>query len=76
MLDQTSDGQRLKYLFELRGAPALVRSDNGPEFVAEAVKAWLAASGSDTLYIEPGSPWENAYDEVVQREAGGRAAGP
>ena len=108
MLDQTSDGRRLKllpvvdeftreclaieverrltatdvvntlkYLFELRGAPAFVRSDNGPEFIAGAVKAWLEASGSATLYIEPGSPWENAYvesfngkleDELLNRE--------
>jgi transposase InsO family protein len=67
----------LKYLFELRGAPQFVRSDNGPEFIAEAVKAWLAESGAQTLYIEPGSPWENAYcesfngkleDELLNRE--------
>ena len=67
----------LKYLFELRGAPRFVRSDNGPEFVADAVKAWLAESGCGTLYIEPGSPWENAYvesfngkleDELLDRE--------
>ena len=67
----------LAYLFELRGAPAFVRSDNGPEFIAEAVKAWLTANGSATLYIEPGSPWENAYvesfngkleDELLDRE--------
>ena len=58
-------------------APAFVRSDNGPEFIAAAVKAWLEASGSATLYIEPGSPWENAYvesfngkleDELLNRE--------
>jgi transposase InsO family protein len=67
----------LAYLFELRGPPAFVRSDNGPEFIAEAVKAWLEQSGSATLYIEPGSPWENAYvesfngkleDELLDRE--------
>jgi transposase InsO family protein len=67
----------LKYLFELRGAPRFVRSDNGPEFIAEAVKAWLKDSGCGTLYIEPGSPWENAYvesfngkleDELLDRE--------
>ena len=51
------------YLFELRGAPRFVRSDNGPEFIARAVKAWLEDSGCGTLYIEPGSPWENAYVE-------------
>jgi transposase InsO family protein len=67
----------LKYLFELRGSPRFVRSDNGPEFVARAVKAWLEDSGCGTLYIEPGSPWENAYvesfngkleDELLNRE--------
>jgi len=54
----------LQYLFELRGAPAYIRSDNGPEFIAEVVKAWLAATAVATLYIEPGSPWENAYSET------------
>jgi len=53
----------LKYLFELRGAPGFVRSDNGPEFIAQAVRSWLKQSGVETLYIEPGSPWENAYSE-------------
>ena len=57
--------QTLKYLFEVRGAPAYLRSDNGPEFIAQAVKDWLAASGVSTLYIEPGSPWENAYSESL-----------
>jgi putative transposase len=54
----------LEYLFEVRGVPEHIRSDNGPEFIAEAVKAWLARRGSRTLYIEPGSPWENAYSET------------
>jgi transposase InsO family protein len=67
----------LKYLFELRGTPRFIRSDNGPEFIAETVKAWLKESGSETLYIEPGSPWQNAYvesfngkleDELLNRE--------
>jgi transposase InsO family protein len=67
----------LKYLFELRGAPRFVRSDNGPEFIADAVKAWLKDSGCGMLYIEPGSPWQNAYvesfngkleDELLNRE--------
>ena len=53
----------LEYLFELRGEPEHIRSDNGPEFIAEAVRSWLARRGSKTLYIEPGSPWENAYSE-------------
>jgi putative transposase len=53
----------LKYLFEIRGVPRHIRSDNGPEFIAKAVKDWLKESGATTLYIEPGSPWENAYSE-------------
>lgn len=54
----------LESLFEVRGVPEHIRSDNGPEFIAEAVKGWLARRGSKTLYIEPGSPWENAYSET------------
>jgi putative transposase len=51
-------------LFAQRGEPAFIRSDNGPEFIAEAVKRWLAASGVGTLYIDPGAPWENASSET------------
>jgi putative transposase len=40
-----------------------IRSDNGPEFIAQAVREWLERSGVRTLYIEPGSPWENPYSE-------------
>jgi putative transposase len=54
----------LEYLFEIRGEPEHIRSDNGPEFIAEAVRSWLARRGSKTLYIEPGSPWENASSET------------
>jgi transposase InsO family protein len=46
-----------------RGMPGHLRSDNGPEFIADAVRSWLKESGTGTLYIEPGSPWENAYSE-------------
>jgi transposase InsO family protein len=53
----------LKELFAVRGAPKFIRSDNGPEFIAKAIREWLAASNVGTLYIEPGSPWENAYSE-------------
>jgi transposase InsO family protein len=53
----------LEYLFELRGAPQFLRSDNGPEFIAQAVRQWLQESMVGTLYIEPGSPWENPYSE-------------
>jgi len=45
------------------GAPLFLRSDNGPEFIAQAVKEWLAKSGIATDYIEPGSPWENSFSE-------------
>jgi putative transposase len=54
----------LEYLFEVRGEPEFIRSDNGPEFIAEVVKGWLAGRGARTLYIAPGSPWENAYSET------------
>jgi putative transposase len=50
-------------LFILRGIPAHLRSDNGPEFVATALREWIAAVGAKTAYIEPGSPWENGYIE-------------
>lgn len=53
----------LEKLFAIHGAPRYLRSDNGSEFVACAVKEWLAKSGVETLYIEPGSPWQNAYSE-------------
>ena len=47
----------------MRGIPGYIRSDNGPEFVAEAVRRWIAAVGARTAFIEPGSPWENGYIE-------------
>ena len=53
----------LEKLFAIHGAPRYLRSDNGPEFVACAVKNWLQKSCVQTLYIEPGSPWQNAYSE-------------
>jgi transposase InsO family protein len=53
----------LAYLFAVHGEPAYIRSDNGPEFISTAVKDWVTRSGVQTLYIEPGSPWENAYSE-------------
>ena len=64
-------------LFIFRGIPAHIRSDNGPEFTARAVRKWLSKLGVRTLYIEPGSPWENGYiesfngklrDELLNRE--------
>jgi len=53
----------LSGLFAQHGAPAQLRSDNGPEFVATAVQLWLAQSGVETLYIEPGKPWQNGKEE-------------
>jgi putative transposase len=53
----------LSDLFLTRGIPGHIRSDHGPEFVAEAVRNWIAAVGARTAYIEPGSPWENGYVE-------------
>ncbi len=67
-------------LFELiifRGIPEHIRSDNGPEFTAKAIRRWLNCVGVKTLFIEPGSPWENGYiesfngklrDELLNRE--------
>jgi putative transposase len=53
----------LSDLFILRGIPGHIRSDNGPEFIAQAVRDWIAAVGAKTAFIEPGSPWENGYCE-------------
>ncbi len=53
----------LDWLFLAYGAPQHLRSDNGPEFVARKVQDWLAERNCQTLYITPGSPWENAYIE-------------
>jgi transposase InsO family protein len=50
-------------LFILRGVPEHIRSDNGPEFTAKAIRKWLDRLGVKTLFIEPGSPWENGYIE-------------
>ena len=55
--------ERLAWLFATRGVPKYIRSDNGPEFTAKAVRDWLKKVGVRTLFIEPGSPWENGYVE-------------
>lgn len=69
--------ERLAWLFVTRGVPEHIRSDNGPEFTAQAVRRWLKRIGVRTLFIEPGSPWENGYvesfngklrDELLERE--------
>jgi putative transposase len=51
----------LEILLAQQGAPQFLRSDNGPEFIAQALQQWLADNGIRTFYIQPGSPWENAY---------------
>lgn len=53
----------LAELFIMHGTPVYIRSDNGPEFVAELIRGWLQRLGVQTLFIEPGSPWENGYIE-------------
>jgi len=69
--------EQLAELFLERGTPAFIRSDNGPEFTATVVRGWLNRLGVKTLFIEPGSPWENGYiesfngkfrDELLNRE--------
>jgi transposase InsO family protein len=101
VMDQTSDGRRLKILavvdeytreclalevercmeaedvvevlrkiVAMRGAPESIRSDNGGEFIARAVREYLKANGAQTLYIDPGAPWENAYSETFNSRLG------
>jgi putative transposase len=53
----------LKPLFEQHGRPRFLRSGNGPGFVARKLQAWLAEAGTQTHYIEPGSPWQNGFGE-------------
>ena len=55
--------ETLAELFVTHGVPAPIRSDNGPEFTAELIRLWLEALQVQTLFIEPGSPWENGYVE-------------
>ena len=61
---------RLAALFVDRGPPDHIRSDNGSEFTAKAVRDWLARVGVTTLYIAPGSPWENGYNESFNGKLG------
>jgi len=53
----------LEWLFLIRGRPVYLRSDNGPEFIAHIIQKWLAEQQCQTLYITPGSPWENPFIE-------------
>lgn len=59
-------------LFE--GIPDFIRSDNGPEMVAKVLRQWLSELGTKSLYIEPGSPWENGFCESFNGQAQGRTA--
>jgi transposase InsO family protein len=77
--------ERLSDLFVRKGVPDHVRSDNGSEFTATRVREWLERVGVKTLYIEPGSPWENGYvesfngklrHELLAREGSGRNRKP
>ncbi|MFO0425218.1 MAG: IS3 family transposase [Planctomyces sp.] len=54
---------RMSELFVMYGAPKQIRSDNGPEFIAKSVQSWVSKLDVGTLYVEPGSPWENGYAE-------------
>jgi len=62
-LNSESVLERLSDLFVRRGVPGHIRSDNGPEFTAKKVREWLERVEVQTLYIEPGSPWENGFIE-------------
>lgn len=53
-------------LMNRKGVPAHIRSDNGPEFIARALRTWLERADIGTLYVEPGAPWENGYAESFQ----------
>jgi transposase InsO family protein len=62
-LDSAAVIATLEELFAAHGAPAYLRSDNGGEFMAEQLQAWLAQRGTETVYIAPGHPWENGVAE-------------
>ncbi|MCC6319957.1 MAG: transposase family protein, partial [Phycisphaerales bacterium] len=55
----------LRHLFATRGVPAHIRSDNGPEFIAGSVRAWLEENKVGPLFIEPGAPWQNGVGESL-----------
>jgi len=62
--------EQLADLMVERGTPDHIRSDNGPEFTAEVIRGWLGRLGVKTLFIEPGSPWENGYIESFNGKLG------
>lgn len=55
----------MSQIMTTRGCPEYIRSDNGPEFIAEELRKWLSEIEVSTAYIEPGSPWENGYCESI-----------
>jgi putative transposase len=61
---------RMSELFVMYGAPKQIRSDNGPEFIAKSVQSWVSKLDVGTLYVEPGSPWENGYAESFHSRLG------
>lgn len=76
-LNSQSVASVLFKLFLSRGVPVYIRSDNGPEFTSNFIRKWLSDIGVETLFIAPGSPWENGYnesfngklrDELLERE--------
>src|SRR5215472_13070304 len=76
MIDEYTRESLAEVMVE-RGVPEHIRSDNGPEFIARRLRKWLERLGTQPLYIEPGSPWENGYcesfnsklrDELLNRE--------
>ena len=62
-LNSTDVVDALTDLFILRGPIEFIRSDNGAEFIAKKVRAWIGTVGAKTAFIAPGSPWENGYCE-------------
>ena len=65
-LNSTDVVDALTDLFIPRGIPEFIRSDNGPEFIAEKVRTWISTVGAKTAFIEPGSPWENGFAAALE----------
>jgi transposase InsO family protein len=61
VITAVTGGEELKRLFQVHGYPKNLRSDNGPEFIAEGLKQYLSEQKIETRYIEPGAPWQNGY---------------
>ena len=67
-LNSTDVLETLADVMIVRGTPTYIRSDNGPEFIALTLRKWIADVGTQTAYIEPGSPWENGFCERLVRQ--------